>query len=88
VPGVEQITDAKGCSECHGTGYRGRFVVAEVHEVDDVLRDLATEGAPLSALKAHTVARGVAPLVTRAAACVAAGLTTLDEVRRVVGRPA
>jgi general secretion pathway protein E len=88
VAGVERIADARGCAECHGTGYKGRFVVAEVHEIDDAFRDLATEGAPVSALKAHTVARGVEPLVTRAARHVMAGVTTLGEVRRVVGRPA
>jgi general secretion pathway protein E len=88
VTGAASIADARGCDECHGTGYRGRFVVAEVHEIDDALRDLATEGAPLSALKAHALAKGVEPLMTRAARHVAAGATTLDEVRRVVGRPA
>jgi general secretion pathway protein E len=84
---VDRVADASGCGECHGTGYKGRFVVAEVHEIDDAMRDLATEGAPVSALKAHTLSRGVEPLIARAAHHVAAGLTTLDEVRRVVGRP-
>jgi general secretion pathway protein E len=84
---VERVADAHGCTECHSTGYKGRFVVAEVHEINDAFRDLATEGAPVSALKAHTLARGVEPLVTRAAQHVRQGLTTLDEVRRVVGRP-
>jgi general secretion pathway protein E len=87
VEGVHQVADAHGCTECHGTGYKGRFVVAEVHEIDDAFRDLATEGAPVSALKGHTTARGVKPLITRAAQHVVAGTTTFEEVRRVVGRP-
>ena len=87
VPDVPAMAIAAGCSQCHGTGYKGRFVVAEVHEIDDAGRDLVTGDAPLSLLKAHAQAQGVEPLVTRAARYVAAGRTTVDEVRRVVGGP-
>jgi general secretion pathway protein E len=82
---VDRVATAPGCDHCHGTGYKGRFVVAEVHEIDDAIRDLVTEDAPLSMLKAHTYSQGVVPLFARAAAHVAAGRTTIDEVRRVVG---
>ena len=82
---VEQIAQAIGCAECHGTGYKGRFVVAEVHTLDDALRDRVTEGAPLSVLKAHAEARGVVPLTRQAAMQVIAQRTSAEEVRRVVG---
>jgi general secretion pathway protein E len=85
--GTQRLMEPRGCSQCHGTGYKGRFVVAEVHQIDDEMRDLATEGAPLSALKAHALGRGVEPLLTRAARHVAAGMSTLEEIQRVVGRP-
>ena len=88
VAEVDVVAAAPGCQECHGTGFKGRFVVAEVHEIDDAARDLVTEDAPVSMLKAHAQAQGVEPLVTRAARCVADGRTTVDEVRRVVGGPA
>ena len=88
VADVTIVASAPGCTECHGTGFKGRFVVAEVHEIDDAARDLVTENAPVSALKAHAHAQGVEPLVMRAARYVAAGRTTVDEVRRVVGGPA
>ncbi len=74
-----------GCPECRQTGYKGRFVVAEVHSIDDELRDLITEGAPLSTLKTHASKRGVVPLLAQSAAHVVAGHTTVDEIRRVVG---
>jgi general secretion pathway protein E len=83
--GVTQLDAPVGCRDCHGTGYKGRFVVAEVHVVDDELRDHITEGAPLSTLKAHAAKQGVEPLVAQAARCVVGGRTTLEEVRRVVG---
>jgi general secretion pathway protein E len=81
----EQVTAARGCPACHGSGYRSRFVVAEVHDINDAFRDLVTDKAPLSALKAHSVEQGIVPLARTAAAQVLAGKTTLEEVARVVG---
>jgi general secretion pathway protein E len=74
-----------GCAACHGAGYQGRFALAEVHGVDDDLRDLVTAGAPLSRLKAHVTARGGPSLAAQAARLVQTGRTTPEEVRRVVG---
>lgn len=75
----------RGCPECRGTGYKGRFVVAELHRVDDALRDRITNGAPLVSLKAHAAEQGVEPLWQRAAHHVVHGQTSTEEVKRVVG---
>jgi general secretion pathway protein E len=82
---LTQVPQAVGCGNCRGTGYKGRFVVAEVHVVDDVLRDHVTEGAPVSVLRRHGVNQGVEPLTVQAARQVALGRTTLEEVKRVIG---
>lgn len=82
---VEDVPVPVGCPECHGAGYKGRFVVAEVHVVDDALRDRVTEGAPLSAIKVHASERGIEALQAQAARYVLARQTTLEEVKRVVG---
>lgn len=74
-----------GCSACAGTGYRGRFVLAEVHAVDDDLRDLITGNQPISRLREHVASSGVVALPRVAAEAVAAKRTSLEEVRRVVG---
>jgi general secretion pathway protein E len=84
-PDVIYVPQATGCSACHGTGYKGRFVLAEVHLVDDALRDLVTEGAPLSAIKQHAQHQRVLTLASQAARQVVAGRTTLEEIKRVVG---
>jgi general secretion pathway protein E len=85
VSATGRLPHEVGCPACRNTGYKGRFVVAEVHSVDDELRDLVTERAPMSALKAHALHRGVATLLERALGHVMAGETSLAEVRRVVG---
>ncbi len=83
--GDQGVLQAIGCVDCGATGYRGRFVVAEVHRVDDALRDHVTQGVPVSALRRHAVERGVESLSMQAAWHVVRGHTTFEEVKRVVG---
>lgn len=80
-----RIPVAVGCPHCHGTGFHGRFVVAEVHVIDDAFRDDVINGAALSVLRRHAVDRGVESLSFQAARRVAEGATTIEEVTRVVG---
>ena len=83
--GAEVLPRAAGCEACHGSGYHGRMVIAEVHSVDDRLRDLVTGNQPVSALREHVSASGVQSLGEQAARQVLAGVTTAEEIKRVVG---
>lgn len=85
LPHADDVPRPVGCGACHRTGYRGRFVIAEVHLVDDVLRDRITEGAPVSFLKAHALEKGVSPLLSQALRHAFDARTSLEEVKRVVG---
>ena len=82
---LREVPQARGCVQCQGSGYRGRGVIAEVHMVDDALRDLVTGNAPLSLLRQHVLGSGVSTLAQLGARWVAEGSTTPDELRRVVG---
>lgn len=82
---VERVPLAVGCGECHGSGYRGRMVLAEVHVLDDAVRDHVTGALPLTQLKSMALERAVVPLATLAAGQIAGGHTTIEEVKRVVG---
>jgi general secretion pathway protein E len=78
---------AVGCPECHGSGYKGRFVVAEVHTLSDGFRDLIVRQADVTELKRHAFDQGrVQVLLQAALEHVQAGETSLEEVFRVVGR--
>ena len=74
---------AVGCPVCRGTGYRGRRAVAELLRLDDELRDLIAERAPMSRLKAAARERGMRPLRDAALDGVREGWTTSEEVERV-----
>jgi general secretion pathway protein E len=76
---------AVGCEKCRSTGYRGRFVVAEVHALSDAVRDLIVHRNSMTELKNFVYKDPSQRLLAQAMAKVAQGHTTIEEVIRVVG---
>lgn len=75
------IYQARGCDECHGTGYAGRVALMELCEVNNELRDLVEEGAPLSAMRAAAFKNGFRSLYQEGLAQVINGSTSLEEIK-------
>lgn len=73
-----------GCGWCRGTGYRGRVGIFELLEMNDTLRDAVARRAPRPELHAAAVAGGMRPLRADAWEKVKDGVTTVEEVLRVV----
>ena len=76
-----------GCSECQGTGYRGRFVLTEMllpRSRPNWAGRFCRE-AEAHELERLAVAAGMVPQIQRACEAVAAGWTSPGEVRRVLG---
>jgi general secretion pathway protein E len=73
----------KACSECRGTGFKGRRAIGELLVLNDELRELITARAPARKLKEAARAAGTVPLRDAALALVEAGETTLEEINRV-----
>lgn len=74
----------KGCEECLRTGYRGRTGVFELLVVDSSLRDLIVSRAGAMDIKAAAQRTGMVTLRDACAALIAQGLTTPEEVARVI----
>lgn len=72
-----------GCGECRGTGFRGRRAISEVLILDDELRELIVQNAPMRLVKDMARRHGFSTLQSSALALVKRGLTTIEEVRRV-----
>ncbi|WP_234487738.1 GspE/PulE family protein [Paraburkholderia aspalathi] len=72
-----------GCAACRGSGYRGRRAIAEALRMNDELRQLLSERAPLGAIKAAAMRYGMQSLRTAAVELVKRGETTLEEINRV-----
>jgi type II secretory ATPase GspE/PulE/Tfp pilus assembly ATPase PilB-like protein len=71
------------CQSCAGTNFRGRTGIYELFIVDEEIRRLTSERAPLDALREAAHAKGMTTLRDDGMAKVAQGLTTIEEVLRV-----
>ncbi len=78
------IYRAKGCEACNNIGYRGRVGLFEIMIVDDQLRDLVMKEVSSDVLKRAAAVAGMRTLQQDGVAKVLAGLTSLEEMLRVV----
>jgi general secretion pathway protein E len=76
---------AVGCNACAGTGYRGRTAIAELLLFDEVFARLVVAGAGAEKLREAALAGGMIELKSDGLAKVKAGITSMDEVLRVIG---
>ena len=72
-----------GCGDCRGTGYKGRKAVAEILRLDEDIRELLINKRPMRQVREAAREAGTRTLTDAGLALVKAGLTTLEEVRRV-----
>ncbi|MDQ3487195.1 MAG: Flp pilus assembly complex ATPase component TadA [Acidobacteriota bacterium] len=75
---------AIGCDECNGTGYRGRIALYEVMRVSDKVRRLVAQRAGEDMVRDAAVSAGMITLGEDGLAKVKAGITTAEELLRVV----
>ncbi len=75
---------AVGCSACANTGYRGRLALHEVMTVSDEVERLAVERASSAQIEALARQEGMASLRLDGMHKVGLGVTSLDEILRVV----
>ncbi len=73
-----------GCERCSGSGYGGRLGLFEVMRVDEDITRLFLTSAPSDQLRELALEKGMVSLRRDALDKVAQGLTSLEEVARVV----
>ncbi len=71
-----------GCTQCRGSGYRGRTGLFEVLEVTPALSEKIQRDSAPSELENGAASDGLLTLWESGLAKIRAGFTTLDEVRR------
>ena len=74
----------KGCVQCRHTGYRGRIGLYELLLLEPGLQALIAEGAYNAKLRQFAREHSFKTMVDDALEKIAAGVTTLDELVRVV----
>jgi len=80
----QSVSEAKGCEQCFHTGYSGRTGVFEIQTFDDEFRRLILSGADREQIVERARRRGMISLRSAAARKVLAGVTTLEEVHRLL----
>lgn len=74
----------RGCAQCRGTGFRGRVGLFELFEITPEVREAIGRGASQGALRALARETGMASLPVDGWEKVRSGLTTVEEVIRVI----
>lgn len=74
----------KGCPICHNSGYSGRIGVFEVLEMNNSIRELIIKNADADEIKRQAIKDGMTTMFEDALGKVRRGVTTIDEVLRVV----
>jgi general secretion pathway protein E len=74
----------RGCPACRDTGYRGRVGLFELLVMSDAMRQTLLHAPDLTQLRAMALEEGLVTLQADGWAKVRAGLTTVEEVARVV----
>ena len=85
-PGMPIPTIARpvGCTSCSGTGYRGRIAIHEVMTVTEEIERLAVARSSSAEIGRLAVEQGMVTLRRDGWAKVQLGLTSVDEILRVV----
>lgn len=74
-----------GCEQCHQQGSKGRIGLFEIFTVDRELEELINQDAPTFHLQDVATQKGMMTLGMSGEQKVASGLTTVEEVTRVLG---
>ncbi|HEX4835701.1 MAG TPA: ATPase, T2SS/T4P/T4SS family [bacterium] len=74
----------KGCDHCRGSGYRGRLGVFELMVMNDNLRSLVLSGAGIDEIREAAIQNGMRTLNQDGVQKVLEGITTFEELLRVV----
>jgi len=86
MPGepVPEIFRPAGCAACSNTGYRGRLALHEVMAVDEAIERHAVAHSSSSDIADTAKQHGMIPLRKDGMIKVAMGLTSMEEIMRVV----
>jgi type IV pilus assembly protein PilB len=76
--------NAKGCEKCNKSGYKGRMGIYEIVTITETIRTLIAENAPETTLRKILRETGFTTLIQDGIAKVELGLTSPEEILRVV----
>ncbi|OHB59959.1 MAG: hypothetical protein A2167_06555 [Planctomycetes bacterium RBG_13_46_10] len=79
-----QLYRSSGCNNCYQMGYRGRRAIYEILRISVPIRKMIVEQASDDAIKQQAINDGMKTLRKSGIDAVISGVTTLDELMRIV----
>ena len=80
-----ELTYPGQCPKCNQTGYQGRVGVYELFAINEEMEKLIQSGPAISDIQRLAVKQGMVTLLQDGLMKVVAGLTSIEEVMRVIG---
>ncbi|MCH7492605.1 type II/IV secretion system protein [Patescibacteria group bacterium] len=74
----------KGCQLCHDTGFEGRIGIFEMLEMTDTIRQMVMKRSNSGEIRTAAIAEGMIPMLDDGLKKAAQGITTIEEVFRVI----
>lgn len=81
----EKFYTGRGCAQCGETGYAGRSGVFQLVPISQALRELIMQRCSITEIEAQIERDGTQSLLHDGLAKAKAGITTLEELLRVIG---
>ena len=82
-----EVSAGKGCSHCNNTGYLGRIAILEIFVMNEEFSELISTNYRESEIRNLARAGGMKTLIEDGIEKVHRGITTLEELVRVIGPP-
>ena len=82
-PGV--VHEGTGCGECSRTGFRGRIGIYEIMPVSGTIQDMVVDKVSTEKVREQALTEGMRSLKGEGLRLVKEGVTSLSELRAVVG---
>jgi type II secretory ATPase GspE/PulE/Tfp pilus assembly ATPase PilB-like protein len=80
----QEVFYGTGCTECNFSGYKGRVGIHEVLVMDENIRQAVLKKMPASQLKQLAIKQGMVPLIEDGFKKAWQGMTTVEEVLRML----
>lgn len=80
----ETLFRGKGCNVCGNTGFSGQIGIFEVFTITDEIKEMIMSGVSESEIRKQALAEGMTPMFKDGLDKIEKGITTIEEVMRVV----
>lgn len=84
IPAKQRVFQSVGCEKCNGTGYKGRIGIFEGIKLTEEINKVTEYGASEAEIAKAAIPQGILTMTQDGIIKVLQGITSLDELERVI----